>query len=208
MRLTRNRFIVAAVLMVLFVSVYVDSSYVVQLFNPFNRSLGQLYRLVALVPVFPVEGGVQFSALASSPQSGSYIRINSSGVTDPSSFLAMGVYSSDPSAGVLRPFGSINWSSEGPIVPGESRKSPVAYLRNEGSKAVSLYFSTSGWVFRDAGGNVLFQDYRQYFSLTWNYDYSKIGVGEVRPVVFTLTVWPGIGEVSTFSFDLVITLAC
>ena len=89
---------------------------------------------------------------------------------------------------------------------GQSRNSSVVYLRNEGNKAVGLYLSTSGWTFRDAGGNVLSQDYRRYFFLDWTYDHSEIEAGEVRPVVFSLTVWPRLSEVSTFSFDLVVTL--
>jgi len=206
MRLTRSRFLLVVVLLVLLGSAYVNSGYVVQLFNPFNRSLGQMSRLAALVPVVPIEAGVPFSAFASSFESGSSIRISSSGFTEPSSVLALGVYSDNPDTGVLQPLGSIDWSTEGPIMSGQSRNSSVVYLRNEGNKAIGLYLSTSGWTFRDAGGNVLSQDYRRYFFLDWTYDHSEIEAGEVRPVVFSLTVWPGLGEVSTFSFDLVVTL--
>lgn len=206
MRLNRSNLIVVVLLLILLGSAYVGSIYVNQLFNPFNRTYGQLHRLASLVSIVPIEGGVPFSVLASSSQSGFSVKINSSGSTEPSSFLTIGVYSSNPSAGSLKPLGAIDWSTEGPIMPGQSRNSPLVYLWNEGNKPVSLYLSTSRWTFRDATGNVLAGDYRQYFSLTWNYDYSRIGVGEIRSVIFTLTVLPGLVDVSLFSFDLVVTL--
>jgi hypothetical protein len=153
-----------------------------------------------LAPVFPFDDVTSFSKiLFPEDASGSSVVINSSS-------LALGVYGSDPRSGVPQPLGSIDWSFEGPIVPGQNRSSPVVYLRNEGNSLVNLYLSTAEWVFRDSKGNSIDGDYRQFFSLSWDYDYSGIAVEEVRPVVFTLTVWPGLSDVSTFSFDLVVTL--
>jgi hypothetical protein len=184
-----------------------------KLFRPMDRSVGQMSLLANRVPVFPLDGGIDFSAISSivpSPGgllgSGSSVIIDSSGSGSLHSFLAMGVYGSSPDAGVSQSLGSIDWSVEGPIVPGQSCSSPVVYLRNEGSAPVSLYLSTSGWVFRDIDGDLLSDYYRQFFSLSWDYDYSSMAVGEVRPVVFSLTISPDIVDVSTFSFDLVVTL--
>ena len=83
----------------------------------------------------------------------------------------------------------------------------MVYFRNEGNKAVSLSLSSSNWVFRDLQGNMLSGGYQQYFSLGWDYDYSRVAVDEVRRAVFTLAVLPGLVDVSTFSFELVVTLS-
>ena len=143
------------------------------------------------------------------PQSGSSLRVvsSSSSVSNaPSVFHRLGIYGSDPSVGIPEPFAAINWSAYGPIKPGESIRASVVYLRNEGDRPVSLYLSSSGWVFRDSSGAVLAKDYEQYFSLGWDYNDSKMSVGEVVPVRFTLTVSPSIRDVSVFSFDLVVTM--
>ena len=206
MQLNRNYVFVVVFSLVLLGLAYANTSIAGRLFDPLDRGRGYTSLLAGLVPVVPIDGEVSFSVISSlvsghdvPPSPGSLVIINSSG-------LAMGVYGGNPVFGVPQPMGSIDWSVDGPIVPGQSRSSPVVYLRNEGSTPVSLYFSTSGWVFRDLEGNVLIGDYQQFFFVTWDYDYSSLTVGEVRPVVFTLTISPSVADVSTFSFDLVVTL--
>ena len=125
----------------------------------------------------------------------------------PSSILKLGVYDGDPSGNQFNALSAIDWSIDGPIIPGQSRNSSRVYLRNEGNVPVTLYFSSQAWSFGDYIGNTPAQDYQQYFSLTWDYDNSALQVNQVRPVIFTLTIRPDIVDVVTFSFDLVVTLS-
>ncbi len=207
LQLNRNFTVFSVVFLTLLTLTYTNAIVTARLFNPLTRSPTQMSLLARLVPVAPVDGGVDFLAailfftgMDAPPGSKSSVIINSSG-------LAVGVYGSDPIASGPDRMGSIDWSVEGPILPGQTRKSPVIYLRNEGNEPVSLYLSTARWIFRDSEGNILSGDYKQFFSLDWDYDYSSLAVGDVRPIIFSLTVLPGLKDVSTFSFDLVITLS-
>jgi hypothetical protein len=143
-------------------------------------------------------------------ESGSQIRINpspSGGSSQQSNSPPLGVYNNEPSGSQFETMSAIDWSADGPILPGQSRNSSAVYFRNEGDAPVTLSFSSSAWSFKDYTGKSLSQDYRQYFSLAWDYDNSTLQVGEVKAVVFTLSVAPGIVDVATFSFDLMVTLA-
>ena len=118
----------------------------------------------------------------------------------------LSVYSLDPFTNQFQPLTGIDWSGEGPILPGQSRNSSRVYLRNEGDVPVTLYLSASGWIFEDSTGSILAQDYDQYFSLSWDYDNSAVAVNETKPVTFTLTISPAIVDVARFSFGIVVTL--
>jgi hypothetical protein len=122
--------------------------------------------------------------------------------SDPLSVLKLSLYRSNPvqSQQVLQ---NIDW---GQIVPGQKSNSQTIYFRNEGSMPLTMSFSPVNWVFKDASGNSLPQNYSQYFTLTWNYDNSPINVNEVRPLVFTLAVSSSLKDVASFSFNLVITI--
>jgi len=141
---------------------------------------------------------------------GSQIRIETSTSGSSSqlgSTVKIGIYESDPVRNQAKTFSSIDWSLGGPIIAGQSRNSSRVYFRNEGDTAVTLYLSSQAWSFRDYRGKNLSQEYEQYFSLTWDYDNSTLKVNQVMPVVFTLSVSPGIIDVVTFSFDLVVLLS-
>ena len=74
----------------------------------------------------------------------------------------LSAYSVDPLTNRFQPLTAIDWSDEGPLLPGLSRNSSRVYFRNEGDMPVTLYLSTSGWIFEDSAGRVLPQDYNQY----------------------------------------------
>jgi hypothetical protein len=124
----------------------------------------------------------------------------------PASNLKLSVYTLDPSTNQFQPLTAIDWSSEGPIIPGQSRNSSRMYFKNEGNVPVTLYLSTSEWLFEDSAGKVLAQEYNQYFSLGWDYDNSTVAVNEARPVTCTLTISSAVVDVVRFSFDIVVTL--
>ena len=126
--------------------------------------------------------------------------------TQPVSNPKLSAYSVDPFTNQSKPLTGIDWSSERPILPGQTRNSSQIYFKNEGDMPVTLYLSTSGWIFEDSAGRVLAQDYRQYFSLSWDYDNSTVAVNETKPVTFTLTISPAIVDVVKFSFEIVVTL--
>jgi hypothetical protein len=103
-----------------------------------------------------------------------------------------------------QPIDSINCDDFGLIYPGQST-SCVVYFRNEGDVPFTLHMSTSDWVLRDSAGQLLSQDHVQYFVVSWNYDNSVILSGEIKPVTLTLAISPSIVDVSTFSFNIVVT---
>ena len=126
--------------------------------------------------------------------------------TQPVSNPKLSAYSVDPFTNQSKPLTGIDWSSERPILPGQTRNSSQIYFKNEGDMPVTLYLSTSGWIFEDSAGRVLAQDYRQYFSLSWDYDNSTVAVNEMKPVTFTLTISPAVVDVVRFSFEIGVTL--
>ena len=127
--------------------------------------------------------------------------------TQPVPNLKLSVYSLDPFTNQFQPLIAIDWSGEGPLLPGLSRNSSRVYFRNEGDTPVTLYLSTSGWIFKDLTGKVLAQDYKQYSSLSWDYDNSIIAVNETRPITFTLTTSTAIVDVARFLFEIVVTMS-
>lgn len=120
----------------------------------------------------------------------------------PSSALRLNLYRSNPiqSQQVLQ---NIDW---GQIVVGQVKNSPTIYFRNEGNLPFTMLFSSSDWILKDSSGNPLPQTYSQYFTLTWNYDNTKINPNEVRQIIFSLTVSPDLKDVASFSFNLVVTI--
>jgi len=127
----------------------------------------------------------------------------------PNPNLQLSIYVEDPNSDsppeVLQ---AINWSASGasgPLYPGESRNTSM-YAKNEGDLAFKLNLSTSNWHFQDYNNTELSQDHLQYFNLTWNYDDAVIAVDEVKPLTLTLSISPLIENVTTFSFDIIITM--
>ena len=85
----------------------------------------------------------------------------------------------------------ISW---GVLDPGESRTFN-AWVQNYGNVDQTLVLSTEGWLPFGAGNSI---------SLSWDYGGAPVAPGASIPVVFTLSVSPGITGISGFSFDVVI----
>lgn len=83
----------------------------------------------------------------------------------------------------------INWGTLG---PGEN-KSVNAWVKNTGNDAQKFVMWTEAWNPVNAS---------DWITLTWNYDNSWIPVNGSAPVVFTLSVDPGIANITNFSFDI------
>ena len=126
-----------------------------------------------------------------------------SGITSPN--LDLSIYANDPTKEQPRHLQAINWSTNGPIIPGQSRNSSVVYLRNEGSTPLNVSFSVANWAFKNLAGSSLSTDYQQYFSIKWNWSNSTMAVNQTILVIFTLTVASSITDVATFSFDIIMT---
>ncbi len=180
--------------------------------GPQPRGFGFDYKLMPpftpdiTLPVLTFPKPESAKSLDSTNAGTSILLTRGSSDNQPSAVLRVGVYCNDPAANVPQPLDAINWSDGGPIMPGQSVNSSKVYLRNEGVSPVTLYFSSLGWTFEDANGEILPSDYRSYFTLSWDYDNTSVAVNEVRPMTFSLTVSPNIENVATFSFDLSITL--
>jgi len=141
------------------------------------------------------------------PKPSSSIKLTStpSGNSQPVAVSELGVYGGDPSSNTSQPLSAIDWSANGPIVPGQRVNSTRLYLRNEGTMPFTLVFSTLDWSFENADGKPLLADYSGYFALTWDYDNSSIAMNETKAISFSLMVSPSLTDVSRFSFNLVIT---
>ena len=124
----------------------------------------------------------------------------------PSDELKLAAYDEPPSLPSAHLLNSINCDDFGSLSPGQSR-SYIAYFRNEGDISFKLYMSTSDWEFKDNAGYLLSENYKQYFTVTWNYDNSTIAPGEIRAISFTLAVSSNLVDVSTFSFNIVVIAA-
>ena len=126
-----------------------------------------------------------------------------SGITSPNPDLS--IYENDPTKEQPRHLRAIDWSTDGPIIPGQSRNSSVVYLRNEGSTPLNVSFSVANWAFKNLAGSSLSTDYQQYFLIKWNWSNSTMAVNQTILVIFTLTVASSITDVATFSFDIIMT---
>lgn len=127
---------------------------------------------------------------------------------NPNPKLLLGIYAEDPNASspdAPEPLQAINWSDNGPLYPGQDVNKSM-YVKNEGDLAFKLSLATSNWHFQDYNKTELSQDYQQYFNLTWNYDNATIAVDEVKPLALSLLISPLIENVTTFSFDIIITM--
>jgi len=72
----------------------------------------------------------------------------------------------------------------------------IVYVKNNGDFEVALGLSTENWSPVEAMADI---------TLDWDYDGTYLEVGEVRQVIFGLSVDSGIGSISSFSFVIVIT---
>lgn len=90
------------------------------------------------------------------------------------------------------PLTSIDWET---IYPASSKDSTV-YMRNQGADNLALTFSTGNWTPANAS---------DYMVLNWDAgDSLTVEHGEIKPVVFTLSVLGNVTGITSFSFDIVI----
>ena len=103
--------------------------------------------------------------------------------------VGVGVYKDSGCSQVLS---SINW---GNVTPGSS-SNYTAYIRNEGSVAVSLSKTTDDWNPATAAGNM---------TLSWNRDGYILSSNATVQAILTLSVSSNVTGISSFSFDITIT---
>jgi len=87
---------------------------------------------------------------------------------------------------------SIDW---GALEPGASVDKPI-YVKNEGSLAVLLGMTTDNWSPESASSDI---------SLSWNRESYELNSGSVIQAILTLSVSSSVSEITSFSFDIVIT---
>jgi len=87
---------------------------------------------------------------------------------------------------------SINWTM---IEPG-SNVSKTCYIRNEGNSASTLSLQTSNWNPSEAA---------DYIDLSWDYGGQTINPEEAVRVILTLSVSSSIQDITSFSFDIIIS---
>lgn len=88
----------------------------------------------------------------------------------------------------------IDWG----LIPPGGLSQTTLYLKSVSTVPSNLTLTTEAWVPKPAAS---------YITLTWDYDGSSLQPGEIRAVLFTLNVSPGITGITEFSFDIVITAA-
>ena len=87
---------------------------------------------------------------------------------------------------------NVDW---GEILAG-STITRIVYVKNNGDYEVALGLSTENWSPVEAMADI---------TLDWDYDGTFLEVDEVRQEIFSLSIDSGIGGISSFSFDIVIT---
>ncbi|MEM2111555.1 MAG: hypothetical protein QXX08_06725 [Candidatus Bathyarchaeia archaeon] len=86
---------------------------------------------------------------------------------------------------------SFNW---GMIDPG-GNKSITCYIKNEGTRMVTLTMYTSNWSPTNA---------TQYMTFSWNLEGQTLNPGQIKQAIFTLQVSASIQGITNFSFDVTI----
>ena len=90
------------------------------------------------------------------------------------------------------PVSEINWET---LSPSQSKDSTI-YVRNSGLRDLTLTFSTDSWSPANASN---------YMTLSWDAPQSlSVQAGEIKPIIFTLTVTSNITGITEFSFNIVI----
>jgi len=95
-------------------------------------------------------------------------------------------------SGCINEISSISW---GLLDPGAS-KNVTIYLNNTGNIPLTLTQKTQSWNPTNAS---------TYISLTWDYTGTRIQPKEVIAITLTLKISASIQNITSFSFDLVIT---
>jgi hypothetical protein len=87
---------------------------------------------------------------------------------------------------------SINWGS---IYPGNST-TRIMYVKNTGSLPVTLTMTTESWVPLNAS---------TYISLSWDQEDTVLTAGQSTTATLTLSASPNAGNITSFSFNIIIT---
>lgn len=90
------------------------------------------------------------------------------------------------------PLTLVDW---GLIEPNQT-KTLTCWVRNEGNSPLTLSLWTENWQPTNA---------TNYISLSWNLEGEVVEVGEALEANLTLTVSPSIENITSFSFDIVIS---
>jgi len=90
-----------------------------------------------------------------------------------------------------QPVSEILW---GTLEPGESANSTF-YIVNTGNTALTLHLRTASWSPPEA---------ETFISLTWDSEGSSLEAGAERLVNLTLTISAIIGDVDSFTFDIIL----
>jgi hypothetical protein len=88
----------------------------------------------------------------------------------------------------------IDW---GIVEPG-SMNNVTVYMRNEGNVAASISLATENWNPSNAS---------DYLSLSWNYDGRELNPLEVVQETLTLTVSSSVQGITSFSFDIIVSIS-
>jgi len=90
------------------------------------------------------------------------------------------------------PVEQIDWET---MSPAESKDSTI-YVRNQAQSELALSLETDNWSPTNAS---------DYLTLSWDAPQSlSVQAGEIKPIIFTLTVASNITGITSFSFDIVI----
>ena len=145
--------------------------------NPRRISIGALVALTATgLFLTLVTTGLLMSS-QTVPSSGTISAVN------------VGVYSD---SGCTLNLTSISWGS---MSPGNSTTRTI-YVKNTGSLPVTLTMTTSGWTPASAS---------TYLSLAWNRENYVLAVGSSIAATLTLTASSSAGNITSYSFNIVIT---
>jgi hypothetical protein len=87
---------------------------------------------------------------------------------------------------------SINW---GPIAPGNSTTRAI-YVKNIGTIPMTLSMTTGSWVPSNAN---------TYISLSWNQEGTVLTAGQSTTATLTLSASSSAGNITSFSFNIIIT---
>jgi hypothetical protein len=145
--------------------------------NPRRISIGALVALVATgLFLTLVTTGLLMSS-QTVPSSGTISAVN------------VGVYSD---SGCTLNLTSISWGSMSP----SNSTTRTIYVKNTGSLPVTLTMTTAGWVPASAS---------TYLSLGWNRENYVLAVGSSVAATLTLTASSSAGNITSYSFNIVIT---
>jgi len=88
---------------------------------------------------------------------------------------------------------TINW---GLMSPG-GNSNVTLYLKSSSTIPAEIMFSTENWEPSTV---------QPFFNLMWDYNNQFLSPNQVIPVIFTLRVSENVAGVTTFTFDLIITI--